>query len=147
MIWIPVFTSHFFSSNNSSEEKSLFFEILVGGNGIESTKFIVSLLGSIGTTLLIITTFLIFITLNFNIKLDKIFLFFKNIIRKKEKLNNNEETELNNTKLDQINLNKKLRVKEAVLHDEENQNKENISSIKFEDNLDVQIVKIDDEEK
>ena len=49
--------------------------------------------------------------------------------------------------MDQINLNKKLRVKEAVLHDEENQNKENISSIKFEDNLDVQIVKIDDEAK
>ena len=147
LIWIPVFTSHFFSSNNSSDEKSLFFEILAGGNGIESTKFIVSLLGSIGTTLLIITTFLIFITLNFNIKLDKIFLFFKNIIRKKEKLNNNEETELNNTQLEQINLNKKLRVKEAVLHDEKNQNEENISSIKFEDNLDVQIVKTDDEAK
>ena len=28
LIWIPVFTSHFFSSNNSSDEKSLFFENL-----------------------------------------------------------------------------------------------------------------------
>ena len=117
MIWIPVFTSHFFSSNSSSGEKFQFFEILAGGNGIESTKFIVSLLGSVGTTLLIISTFLIFVILNFNVKLDKIFLFFKNIIPKKEKLNNNEEIKVNISTPEEINLDKKLRVKEAVFHE------------------------------
>ena len=147
LIWIPVFTSHFFSSNSSSGEKFQFFEILAGGNGIESTKFIVSLLGSVGTTLLIISTFLIFIILNFNVKLDKIFLFFKNIIPKKKKLNNNEEIKVNITTAEEINLDKKLRVKEAVLHEEKNQNEENLSSFESEDNLNIQIVKTDNEKE
>ena len=146
LIWIPVFTSHFFSSNNSSNEKSQFFEILAGGNGIESTKFIVSLLGSIGTTLLIITTFLIFVTINFNIKLDKIFLFFKKIIPTKQKLKNNEETKVNDIPEVEINSNKKLRVKKAVLHDEINKNEENLSTFKPEDDLDIQIVNTNDDD-
>jgi len=147
LIWIPVFTSHFFSSNSSSVEKLQFFEILAGGNGIESTKFIVSLLGSVGTTLLIISTFLIFVILNFNVKLDKIFLFFKNIIPKKEKLNYKEEIKVNITTAEEINLEKKLRVKEAVFHEKKNQNEENLSIIESEDNLNIQIVKTDNEKK
>ena len=72
LIWIPVFIYHFFKS-----------QILAGGIGISSTEFLVSLLGNIGTTLLLITTFLIFITLKFNINLEKIFLFVKNSTSKK----------------------------------------------------------------
>ena len=71
-IKIPVFTFHFFNS-----------QILAGGIGITSTEFLVSLLGSIGTTLLLITIFFIFITVKLNISLEKIFLFVKNLISKK----------------------------------------------------------------
>jgi S-DNA-T family DNA segregation ATPase FtsK/SpoIIIE len=72
LIWIPIFISHFFGS-----------DIFAGGIGFNSSVFLNSLLGSIGTTLLIITTFLIFITLKFNITAKVIINFIQSLKPKK----------------------------------------------------------------
>ena len=120
MIWIPVFIYHFFKS-----------QILAGGIGITSTEFLVSLLGNIGTTLLLITTFLIFITLKFNISLEKIFLFIKNSTSNigEIKLQNIEEIEVDNIiDLQESETTKieNLKVKKAVLPTEINQKEDNL---------------------
>ena len=67
MIWIPLFIHHIFNSH-----------IYAGGLGYHANEYLINLIGSIGTTLLLIISFLIFITLRFNINPEKI----KNLINK-----------------------------------------------------------------
>ena len=139
LIWIPVFIYHFFNS-----------QILAGGIGITSTEFLVSLLGNIGTTLLLITTFLIFITIKFNISLEKIFLIIKNLIPKKGeiKLQDIKEVEIDNiSDLHEDGKIENLKVKKAVLPIETNQNNDNLNDIKVEDDLNIQIIENSDEEE
>lgn len=109
LIWIPVFIYHFLGS-----------EIFAGGIGINSSVFLTSLIGSIGTTLLIITTFLIFITIKFNITPQLIVEFIQSLKPKKgvertideiEDLNQQEEKEDTDTKLKTTS---ELKVKAAV---------------------------------
>ena len=80
LIWAPVFIYHFFNS-----------QIFAGSVGFNSTELLVSLLGSIGTTLLIIITFLIFITLRFNITPQKI-IDFINKLKPEKSINNVKKT-------------------------------------------------------
>ena len=141
LIWIPVFIYHFFKS-----------QTLAGGIGTSSTEFLVSLLGNIGTTLLLITTFLIFVTLKFNISLEKIFLFIKNSTSNigERKLQNIEEIEddtiidLQETETRKI---ENLKVKEAVLPTEKNQQEENHPNTKVENDLNIQIIDTSNEEE
>ena len=141
LIWIPVFIFHFFKS-----------QTLAGGIGITSSEFLVSLLGNIGTTLLLITTFLIFVTLKFNISLDKIFLLVKNSTSKigEKKLQNIEEIEVD-TIIDfqesETRKSENLKVKEAVLPAEINQKEENHPNTKVEDDLNIQIIDTSNEEE
>ena len=109
LIWIPIFISHFFGS-----------EIFAGGIGINSSKFLTSLLGSIGTTLLILTTCLIFITLKFNITAKVIIDFIQSLKPKKgvertideiEDLNYKKEEEENPVR---IKTTEELKVKKGV---------------------------------
>ena len=141
LIWIPVFIFHFFKS-----------QTLAGGIGITSTEFLVSLLGNIGTTLLLITTFLIFITLKFNISLQKIFLFVKNSTSNigERKLQNIEEIGVD-TKIDlqdsETRIIENLKVKEAVLPTEINHKEENHLKTKVEDDLNIQIIDTSNEKE
>ncbi|MAO71299.1 MAG: cell division protein FtsK [Flavobacteriales bacterium] len=149
LIWIPVFIYHFFGSDLQSTN---LVDVLAGGIGISSTEFVWLLVGKIGTTLLLITTFLIFITLKYNITLEKIFLFIKNLTAKKE------ERELKDTELIDTdktldvqetgsNKNESLKVKEVVLPDEENQNNDDQSIITVDDDLSIQIIETNEEEE
>tara|TARA_Y100001954_G_scaffold166023_1_gene176228 strand:+ start:3763 stop:6135 length:2373 start_codon:yes stop_codon:yes gene_type:complete len=141
LIWIPVFIFHFFKS-----------QTLAGGIGITSSEFLVSLLGNIGTTLLLITTFLIFVTLKFNISLEKIFLLVKNSTSKigERKLQNIEEIEVDTViDLQESETTKieNLKVKEAVLPTEIKQMEEDHLNTKVEDDLNIQIIDTSNEEE
>jgi S-DNA-T family DNA segregation ATPase FtsK/SpoIIIE len=146
LIWIPIFISHFFGS-----------DIFAGGIGINSSVFLTSLLGSIGTTLLIITTFLIFITLKFNITAKVIIDFIQSLKPKKgvertideiEDLNDKKEEEENPVR---IKTTEELKVKKAVQPTEITltpPKTEATSNPKEESNtdLDINIVEVKEEE-
>jgi S-DNA-T family DNA segregation ATPase FtsK/SpoIIIE len=68
LIFIPVFIFHFFDNT-----------LLSGGLGIYTQDLILSALGSIGTTLLLITILLIYIPLNFDIKFNNFKIFIDKI--------------------------------------------------------------------
>ena len=61
IIWVPLFIYHIFKS-----------QIYAGGIGFHTNEYLIKLIGNIGTTLLLIIVFLIFITLTFNITPEKI---------------------------------------------------------------------------
>ena len=146
LIWIPIFISHFFGS-----------DIFAGGIGINSSVFLTSLLGNIGTTLLIITTFLIFITLKFNITAKVIIDFIQSLKPKKgvertideiEDLNDKKEEEENPVR---IKTTAELKVKKAVHPNEitlTQPKTETTSNPKEESNteLDINIVEVKEEE-
>ena len=146
LIWIPIFISHFFGS-----------DIFAGGIGFNSSVFLNSLLGSIGTTLLIITTFLIFITLKFNITAKVIINFIQSLKPKKgvertideiEDLNDKKEEEENPVR---IKTTAELKVKKGVHPTEITLTPPNIeatSNPKEESNteLDINIVEVKEEE-
>ncbi len=146
LIWIPIFISHFFGS-----------EIFAGGIGINSSKFLTSLLGSIGTTLLILTTCLIFITLKFNITAKVIIDFIQSLKPKKGVERNIDEIEDLNYKKEEeenpvrIKTTAELKVKKGV-HPTEitltTQKTEANSNPKEESNteLDINIVEVKEEE-
>lgn len=143
LIWIPVFIYHCFES-----------QVFAGGIGISSTEFIVSLLGSIGTSLLLLTTFLIFITLKFNITTEKIIEFFKNLKGQEGELSINEveevgENTINKTTETEIKNNDELKVKEAVLPTSTEEDTPKISEKRKgkENDLDIKIVESEEEEE
>lgn len=143
LIWIPVFIYHCFGS-----------QIFAGGIGISSTEFIVSLLGSIGTSLLLLTTFLMFITLKFNITTEKIIEFFNNLRRQEKELSIYEvedvgEITINKSTETERKNNEELKVKEAVLPNNTEKDTAKISE-KWkgkENDLDIKIVESEDEEE
>ena len=132
LIWIPVFIYHFFKS-----------QIFAGEVGLESTGLLVLLLGSIGTTLLIIITFLIFITLRFNITPQKI-IDFINKLKPEKSINNVKKT--NNptpAPLPTSDSEEKLKVKEAVLPKETKKVEEKTEN----DDVNINIVELTEEEE
>ncbi|MGY8987134.1 MAG: DNA translocase FtsK 4TM domain-containing protein, partial [Flavobacteriales bacterium] len=82
LIWLPIFLAHIISDNHN----------LYGGIGIFTNEYLVNLLGSIGTTLLLTFTFLIFITLKFNITPEKIKNFVNKLKPKKQESEDNNIT-------------------------------------------------------
>ena len=78
LIFIPITLNHFFK-----------FEILAGGTGIFCKIYLTNLIGSVGTSLLLVTTFILFIVLSFKITNKSISAFFKKIIPKKNDLETN----------------------------------------------------------
>ena len=78
LIFIPITLNHFFK-----------FEILAGGTGIFCKIYLTNLIGSVGTSLLLVTTFILFIVLSFKITNKSISAFFKKIIPKKDDLETN----------------------------------------------------------
>ena len=78
LIFIPISLNHFFK-----------FEILAGGTGIFCKMYLTNLIGSVGTSLLLVTTFILFIVLSFKITNKSISAFFKKIIPKKDDLETN----------------------------------------------------------
>ena len=78
LIFIPFTLNHFFK-----------FEILAGGTGIFCKIYLTNLIGSVGTSLLLVTTFILFIVLSFKITNKSISAFFKKIIPKKDDLETN----------------------------------------------------------
>ena len=78
LIFIPISLNHFFK-----------FEILAGGTGIFCKMYLTNLIGSVGTSLLLVTTFILFIVLSFKITNKSISSFFKKIIPKKDDLETN----------------------------------------------------------
>ena len=61
LIWIPVFMYHVFDH-----------QMFAGSIGVHSANYLVKMLGNIGTTLLLITIFIIFISVKFNFSLHKV---------------------------------------------------------------------------
>ena len=86
LIFIPITLNHFFK-----------FEILAGGTGIFCKIYLTNLIGSVGTSLLLVTTFILFIVLFFKITNKSISAFFKKIIPKKDDLETNTKEGQNNT--------------------------------------------------
>jgi len=132
LIWAPIFIYHFSNS-----------QIFAGTVGLESTRLLVSLLGSIGTTLLIIITFLIFITLRFNITPQKI-IDFINKLKPEKSINNVKKT--NNptpAPLPTSDSEEKLKVKEAVLPKETEKVEEKTEN----DDVDINIIELTEEEE
>ena len=84
LIFIPISLNHFFK-----------FEILAGGTGIFCKMYLTNLIGSVGTSLLLVTTFILFIVLSFKITNKSISAFFKKIIPKKDDLETNTIKEKN----------------------------------------------------
>ena len=78
LIFIPISLNHFFN-----------FEILAGGTGMFCEKYLTNMIGSVGTSLLLVTTFILFIILSFKITNKRISSFFKKIIPKKDDLKTN----------------------------------------------------------
>ena len=143
LIWIPVFIYHCFES-----------QVFAGGVGMSSREFIVDLLGWIGTSLLLVTTFLIFITLKFNITTEKIIEFFKNLKGQKGELSINAveevgENTINKTTETETKNNDELKVKEAVLPTSTEEDTPKISDKRKgkENDLDIKIVESEEEEE
>ncbi|MDG1718254.1 MAG: DNA translocase FtsK [Flavobacteriales bacterium] len=132
LIWIPVFICHFFKSQSFS-----------GNIGFNFTELLYSQVEWIGTTLLIIFTFLIFITLRFNITPQKIINFINKLkpeknIDKFKKVNNPTLTPLPTSDSEE-----NLKVKEAVLPKETEKVEEKIEN----DDVNMNIVELTEEEE
>jgi len=141
LIWIPVFIYHVFES-----------QTFAGGVGMSSSEFMISLLGSIGTTLLLLTTFLIFITIKFNITPQKIVNFINSLKVKKGERSLNEIEEIESptsipSPLPEVEIKEELKVKEVILPASEKK-KADINPIpKEEKDLDIKIVEATEEEE
>ena len=84
LIWIPIFIYHVFGS-----------DILAGGVGVYSREYLISMIGHIGTTLLLITILAIFITLKFNITVKSIMIFINKLKPSRKLIILNEKVETN----------------------------------------------------
>ncbi|MBT3417563.1 MAG: DNA translocase FtsK [Flavobacteriales bacterium] len=82
LIWLPIFLSHIISNNDN----------FYGGIGHFTNEYLEDLLGEAGTTLLLTFTFLIFITLKFNITPEKIKNFVNKLKPKKQESEDNNIT-------------------------------------------------------
>ena len=82
LIWLPIFLAHIISNNDS----------FYGGIGHFTNEYLEDLLGEAGTTLLLTFTFLIFITLKFNITPEKIKNFVNKLKPKKQESEDNNIT-------------------------------------------------------
>lgn len=140
LIWIPVFIYHFLKSEEFS-----------GGIGLNSTKILISLLGNPGTTLLLIITFLIFITLRFNITPQKIIEFINKLKpEKSEERNIDGIKEINNLTPEPLptsDSEKKLKVREAVIPTETTETQKLEEKIKNDDDIDINIIESTKEEE
>lgn len=105
LIWTPVFIYHTFES-----------QFFAGGSGLVSSDFLNSVLGPIGTTLLLITTFLIFLTLKLNITNKKIIDFINSLKPQKNKERKLETIEevTETIKPKKVKPKNELKVKEAI---------------------------------
>ncbi|HJM16014.1 MAG TPA: DNA translocase FtsK 4TM domain-containing protein, partial [Flavobacteriales bacterium] len=140
LIWVPIFICYFFDS-----------QIFAGVIGFNSTELLISLLGKIGTALLIIITFLIFITLRFNITPQKIIEFINKL--KPEKSTTKPIKEIETTEdqtpkpLPTSNSEEKLKVKKVVLPTETSSTTKMEEKTKNDDDLNINIVESTEEEE
>jgi DNA segregation ATPase FtsK/SpoIIIE, S-DNA-T family len=140
LIWVPIFICYFFDS-----------QIFAGVIGFNSTELLISLLGKIGTALLIIITFLIFITLRFNITPQKIIEFINKL--KPEKSTTKPIKEIETTEdqtpkpLPTSNSEEKLKVKKVVLPTETSSTTKMEERTKNDDDLNINIVESTEEEE
>ena len=133
-IWIlilaPIFIAHIFYQKE-------WVNLYAGNAGIYTENYLENVIGNIGTSLLLITTFLIYITLKFNITNNKINTFIEKLKPKKKhntikekniQLSNEEQVETqkntinetphNKTELD-ININSNLNTTNTIENDKE----------------------------
>ena len=130
LIWAPIFIAHIFSQKE-------WVNLYAGNTGIYTENYLENVIGNIGTSLLLITTFLIYITSKFNITNNKINSFIEKLKPKKKhntikekniQLSNEEQVETqkntinetphNKTELD-ININSNLNTTNTIENDKE----------------------------
>jgi len=154
LLYFPIFIFHFFTSS-----------ILSGGLGIYSEKLLSSILGEIGTTLLLITLFILYFFINHKPLLEEIFRYIKefsaeafNILSKKihksvVSTNDKTETVINKDIITEENFVKEKRDAEDILNSSINEkinteiNKEETEEEVDDDTLDIEIKKVNSEEK
>ena len=81
LIWIPIFIYHVFGKD---------YQIFSGAIGVHNGEYLIQLIGNIGTSLLLCVILMIFITLKFNINLEKIRKFI-NYLKPQKIINHNKE--------------------------------------------------------
>ena len=130
LIWAPIFIAHIFYEKE-------WVNLYAGNTGIYTENYLENVIGNIGTSLLLITTFLIYITSKFNITNNKINSFIEKLKPKKKhntikekniQLSNEEQVETqkntinetphNKTELD-ININSNLNTTNTIENDKE----------------------------
>ena len=77
LIWMPIFISHLFYQKE-------WVNLYAGNTGIYTNNYLNNIIGNIGTSLLLLTTFLIYITSRFNITKTKINDFIESLKPKKK---------------------------------------------------------------
>jgi len=153
-LYFPIFIFHFFTSS-----------ILSGGLGIYSEKLLSSILGEIGTTLLLITLFILYFFINHKPLLEEIFRYIKefsaeafNILSKKihksvVSTNDKTETVINKDIITEESFVKEKRDAEDILNSSIKEkinteiNKEETEEEVDDDTLDIEIKKVNSEEK
>jgi S-DNA-T family DNA segregation ATPase FtsK/SpoIIIE len=154
LLYFPIFIFHFFTSS-----------ILSGGLGIYSEKLLSSILGEIGTTLLLITLFILYLFINHKPLLEEIFRYIKefsaeafNILSKKihksvVSTNDKTETVINKDIITEESFVKEKRDAEDILNSSINEKinteikNEEIEEEVDDDTLDIEIKKVNSEEK
>ncbi|MEC9302971.1 MAG: DNA translocase FtsK [Bacteroidota bacterium] len=130
LIILPIMISHFIGSS-----------FYAGGIGVYCSKFLIQILGEVGTTLTLLTSALLYLIMSFKLNSEKIVDAIKSLKSKNNKASN-DLTEKNKIAIEEFEDEKDIQTitEKNTEKIKTNENEKEIESIKTETNINVEIV-------
>ena len=131
LIILPIIISHFIGSS-----------FYAGGIGVYCSKFLIQILGEVGTTLTLLTSALLYLIMSFKLNSEKIIDAIKSLKSKNNKASN-DLTEKNKIAIKEFEDEKDIQqpiIEKNTEKIKTNENEKEIESIKTETNINVEIV-------
>ncbi len=136
LIILPIIISHFIGSS-----------FYAGGIGVYCSKFLIQILGEVGTTLTLLTSALLYLIMSFKLNSENIVEAIKSLKSKNNKASN-DLTEKNKFAIEEFEDEKDIQQPITEKNTEKiktNENEKEIESIKTETNINVEIVNTENE--
>ena len=136
LIILPIIISHFIGSS-----------FYAGGIGVYCSKFLIQILGEVGTTLTLLTSALLYLIMSFKLNSENIVEAIKSLKSKNNKASN-DLTEKNKFAIEEFEDKKDIQQPITEKNTEKiktNENEKEIESIKTETNINVEIVNTENE--